>query len=279
MTAPDDTAAPAARPARGRPRPHLLPLWVFCTLTGAWLVLPALVVVPLSFTDKASLAFPPTGWSTRWYANFFTDPQWSRSLLDSLTVALAVTATATVLGTAAALGLTRAKVRGLPLAHGALLAPVIVPGVVVAIGMYGLFLQLRLTGTFFGFLMAHTVLALPFVVIPVTAALRGFDTRYEQAAAVLGAGPLTAFRTVTLPMIAPGVAAGALFAFVTSFDEVVVSLFVQSPYLRTLPVQMYSSVTRDTDPTIAAAATLIICTTTALVTAAALLMSRRSHAG
>src|SRR5690606_11960394 len=135
------------------------------------------------------------------------------------------------------------------------------------------------TGTFFGFLMAHTVLALPFVVIPVTAALRGFDTRYEQAAAVMGAGRLTAFRTVTLPMIAPGVAAGALFAFVTSFDEVVVSLFVQSPYLRTLPVQMYSSVTRDTDPTIAAAATLIICTTTALVTAAALLMSRRSHAG
>ncbi|MFC7740350.1 ABC transporter permease [Nocardiopsis composta] len=242
-------------------------------------MLPALVVVPLSFTDKASLAFPPTGWSTRWYANFFTDPQWSRSLLDSLTVALAVTATATVLGTAAALGLTRARIGGLPLAQGALLAPVIVPGVVVAIGMYGLFLQLRLTGTFFGFLMAHTVLALPFVVIPVTAALRGFDTRYEQAAAVMGAGRLTAFRTVTLPMIAPGVAAGALFAFVTSFDEVVVSLFVQSPYLRTLPVQMYSSVTRDTDPTIAAAATLIICTTTALVTAAALLMSRRSHAG
>ncbi|GAA3724928.1 putative spermidine/putrescine transport system permease protein [Spinactinospora alkalitolerans] len=257
---------------------RLLPLWLFCALIGVWLVAPALIVVPLSLTDKASLAFPPTGWSMRWYANFFTDPQWVRSLLDSLQVAAAVTVLATVLGTLAALGLTRARVRGLSLANGALLTPIIVPGVVVAIGLYGVFLELRLIGTFFGFLMAHTILALPFVVIPVAASLRGFDRRYEQAASVLGAGRLTAFRTVTLPLIAPGIASGALFAFVISFDEVVVSLFIQSPYLRTLPVQMYSSVTRDTDPTIAAAATLIILTTTVLAVLAALILTRRNRA-
>lgn len=261
-----------------RTRMRLLPLWLFCALVGGWLVVPALVVVPLSLTDKASLAFPPTGWSTRWYANFFTDAQWMSSMLDSLRVAAAVTVLATVLGTLAALGLTRARVRGLSLANGALLTPIIVPGVVVAIGLYGIYLELRIIGTFFGFLMAHTILALPFVVIPVAASLRGFDRRYEQAAAVLGAGRLTVFRTVTLPLIAPGVASGALFAFVISFDEVVISLFIQSPYLRTLPVQMYSSVTRDTDPTIAAAATLIIVTTTALVVLAALLLTRRNRA-
>ncbi|HEX2316385.1 MAG TPA: ABC transporter permease [Thermomonospora sp.] len=253
-------------------------LWAFCGLVGVWLVAPVLIVVPLSFTDKPSLVFPPTGWSTRWYENFFGDPRWTDAFVNSIKVGLLVTLTATVLGTLAALGLTRARLRGLPLAQGALLSPMIVPGVVFAIGTYALFLKMQLVGTLLGFVVAHTVLALPFVMIPVTASLSGFDRRLEQAAAVLGAGRLTTFRTVTLPMVAPGVVSGALFAFVTSFDEVVVSLFIQSPYLQTLPVQMYSSVTRDTDPTIAAAATMIVTLTTAIVLAATLLTARRSRA-
>lgn len=253
-------------------------LWAFCALVGLWLVAPVLIVVPLSFTDKPSLVFPPTGWSTRWYANFFGDPRWTGAFVNSVKVGLLVTLTATVLGTLAALGLTRARLRGLPIAQGALLSPMIVPGVVFAIGTYALFLKLQLVGTLFGFVVAHTVLALPFVMIPVTASLAGFDRRLEQAAAGLGAGRWTAFRTVTLPLVAPGVVSGALFAFVTSFDEVVVSLFIQSPYLQTLPVQMYGSVTRDTDPTIAAAATMIITLTTAIVLAATLLTARRSRA-
>jgi putative spermidine/putrescine transport system permease protein len=253
-------------------------LWAFCGLVGLWLVAPVLVVVPLSFTDKPSLVFPPTGWSTRWYANFFSDPRWTDAFINSIKVGLLVTLTATVLGTLAALGLTRARLRGLPIAQGALLSPMIVPGVVFAIGTYALFLKLQLVGTLFGFVAAHTVLALPFVMIPVSASLAGFDRRLEQAAAGLGGGRWTTFRTVTLPLVAPGVVSGALFAFVTSFDEVVVSLLIQSPYLQTLPVQMYSSVTRDTDPTIAAAATMIITLTTAIVLAATLLTARRSRA-
>ncbi|WP_431896187.1 ABC transporter permease [Nonomuraea sp. bgisy101] len=253
-------------------------LWAFCSLIGVWLVAPALIVVPLSFTDKPSLKFPPDGYSTRWYANFFGDSAWMSALGTSVQVALLVTVVATVLGTAAALGLTRAKIKGLAVAQGSLLAPMIVPGVVLAIGTYAVFLKLQLVGTLVGFVMAHTVLALPFVIIPVTASLRGFDRRLEDAAASLGASRWTAFRSVTLPLVAPGVASGALFAFVTSFDEVVVSLFIQSPYLQTLPVKMYASVTRETDPTIAAAATMIIVLTTTLVLVATFFVARRTRA-
>ncbi|MET9336476.1 MULTISPECIES: ABC transporter permease [unclassified Nonomuraea] len=254
------------------------PLWAFCALTGVWLVVPALIVVPLSFTDKPSLKFPPDGYSTRWYENFFGDAAWMSALGTSVQVALLVTVVATTLGTAAALGLTRAKIKGLALAQGSMLAPMIVPGVVLAIGTYAVFLKLQLVGTLAGFVMAHTVLALPFVIIPVTASLRGFDRRLEDAAASLGASRWTAFRSVTLPLVAPGVASGALFAFVTSFDEVVVSLFIQSPYLQTLPVKMYASVTRETDPTIAAAATMIIALTTTLVLVATFFVARRTRA-
>lgn len=257
-------------------RPSLL-LWLFAALVGIWLVAPTLVVVPLSFTDKASLVFPPTGWSLQWYQNFFADSTWIRALWASIRVALIVAAVTTVVGTAAALGLTRATFRGVSLLYGVMLAPMIVPVIVLGVGVYALFLKYQLLGTTVGFVVAHTVLALPFFIIPVVAALRGFDRRLEDAARICGAGRWGALRQVTLPLILPGVAAGALFAFVTSFDEVVVALFIQSPYLQTLPVQMYNSVTRDTDPTMAAASTLILVLTTVLVLGATYVMTRRNR--
>ncbi|MGW3497105.1 ABC transporter permease [Streptomyces sp. NPDC001020] len=260
-----------------RTQPARLALWAFSALVGLWLIAPTLVVIPLSFTDKASLVFPPSGWSTRWYANFFTDTRWTDALLSSLQVGALVAVVATVLGTAAAIALTRSGSRWVKASYGLLLAPMIVPTVVVAIGVYALFLQYNLLGTLLGFVTAHTVLALPFVIIPVTASLRGFDRRLEDAALICGATRWGAIRQVTLPQIAPGVVSGALFAFVTSFDEVVTSLFIQSPYLQTLPVKMFASVTRDTDPTIAAAATLIIVLTTVLVLAATFATARRNR--
>ncbi|MEV0495238.1 ABC transporter permease [Streptomyces atratus] len=260
-----------------RTGPARIALWAFSALVGCWLIAPTLVVIPLSFTDKASLVFPPSGWSTRWYTNFFTDPRWIDALLSSLQVGALVALVATVLGTAAAIALTRSGSRWVKASYGLLLAPMIVPTVVVAIGVYALFLQYNLLGTLLGFVTAHTVLALPFVIIPVTASLRGFDRRLEDAALICGANRWGAIRQVTLPQIAPGVVSGALFAFVTSFDEVVVSLFIQSPYLQTLPVKMFASVTRDTDPTIAAAATLIIVFTTVLVLAATIATARRNR--
>lgn len=253
-------------------------LWAFCAVLAAWLVAPSLIVIPLSFTDKPSFTFPPSGWSTRWYANFFEDPGWSGALLASLRVGLLVVLVATVCGTAAALALTRGAFRGRQTVRALLLAPMIAPVIVVAIGLYALFLQLHLLGTTFGFVVAHSVLALPFVLVPVTASLQGFDRRLENAAAICGANRWGTFRQVILPLVAPGVVSGALFAFVTSFDEVVLSLFIQSPYLQTLPVKMYSSVTRDTDPTIAAGATLILASTTLLTVVATAYLARRNRA-
>jgi putative spermidine/putrescine transport system permease protein len=252
-------------------------LWAFCALAGIWLVAPALVVIPLSFTDKPTLVFPPTGWSTQWYENFFGDPAWTKALFASVRVGVLVAIVATVAGTAAALGLTRIARRSQAVVRGALLAPMIVPVIIVGVGVYAVFLEMRLLGTTFGFVVAHSVLALPFVVIPVSASLQGFDRRLEDAAAICGAGRWTTFRQITLPLVMPGVASGALFAFVTSFDELVLSLFIQSPYLQTLPVKMYSSITRDTDPTIAAAATLILVLTTVLTICAVAFIARRNR--
>jgi putative spermidine/putrescine transport system permease protein len=252
-------------------------LGAFCALVALWLVAPSLIVIPLSLTDKPSFAFPPTGWSTRWYSNFFDDPSWVSALLSSVKVGLLVAIVATVAGTATAVALTRSKFRGQQAVRALVLAPMIVPVIVVAIGLYALFLKAQLLGTTFGFVTAHSVLALPFVVIPVTASLQGFDRRLENAAAICGAGRWATFRQVTLPLVAPGVVSGALFAFVTSFDEVVMALFIQSPYLQTLPVKMYSSVTRDTDPTIAAAATLILAFTTVATLTATVYIARRNR--
>jgi putative spermidine/putrescine transport system permease protein len=254
-------------------------LWGFAAVVAALLILPTAVVIPLSFTDKASLTFPPTGWSTRWYENFFTDPTWMRALGNSLTVGLLVAVVATVAGTAAAVGLRRwTNRRAAGITQALLLAPIVVPAIVLAIGVYAIFLQLQLLGTVPGFVLAHSVLALPFVVISVSATLIGYDDRLTLAALSMGASRWAAFLRVQLPLIMPGVVSGALFAFVTSFDEVVLSIFIKSPYLETLPVKMYASVTRDTDPTIAAAATMIMLLTTVIITIGLLSLRRRKRA-
>lgn len=244
-------------------------------LIGAWLLVPTLIVIPISFSGEDSFAFPPTSWSLRHYHAFFTEPSWLNALLVSIQLAVIVTVIATVLGTAAAVALSRMAPRGRGVLNGLFLAPLIVPGIVVAIAVYAAFLQWGLIGTPVGFITAHTVLAIPFVTVNVGAALDGFDRTLERAAASLGASGSATFRRVTLPLIMPGVLSGAVFAFVTSFDEVVVSLFVQSPQLQTLPVRMFTSVTNEVDPTIAAAATVVVTLTTALLALAATL--RRSR--
>lgn len=253
-------------------------LVTYAVIVAAILVLPTLVVIPLSFTDKASLAFPPEGWSTRWYQNFFKDPAWMRAFGNSILVGLIVTVLATAIGTAAAVGLKRwhnRKAAGI--AQALFLAPMVVPAIIIAIGIYAVFLQNQLLGTVQGFVMAHTVLAMPFVIVSVSATLATYDERLTLAAISLGASRWETFRRVTLPLIFPGVISGALFAFVTSFDEVVVSIFIKSPYLETLPVKMYASVTRDTDPTIAAAATMIMLLTTTVITIGLLSMRRKKR--
>jgi putative spermidine/putrescine transport system permease protein len=250
-------------------------LGLLCGVTAIWLIAPMLIVIPMSFTSEQSFQFPPTGWSTRWYAHLLHSKAWYGSLETSIEIATLVAAVATTLGTAAAFAIARGRLRARGLVHALLIAPMIIPVVVGAIGIYEVFLRWRLTGTTLGFVAAHTSLAIPFVVVTVLASLATFEATLERAAASLGAAPLQTLRKVTIPLILPGLLSGALFAFMTSFDEVVVSLFLVTPSKRTVPVQMFSSVTREIDPTIAAASTTIFIATTAALSGLMFLALRR----
>ncbi len=245
-----------------------LGLRIFSGLVAALLLLPGLVVIPLSFTGSSTFVFPPESWSLRWYENLFTNPAWTDSITLSVTLAITVAVLSVVLALLAALAMQRRQSRWVGVARGAILAPRIVPGIIIALAVYSLFLTWGLSATFPGFVIAHTVLALPFAFIPISAALAQTDKRLEDAASSLGSTPLQTLWRVVLPGIMPGVLTGAVFSFVISFDEVVLSLFISSLDIRTLPVQMYRAITTDIDPTIAAASTLLLLITSLLVAAA-----------
>ena len=257
--------------------PTRILLGLFCLLISIWLLAPTLVVIPIAFNEKKSLAFPPSGFSWQWYQNFFTNPEWSTSFFNSLKVAAVVAVLATVLGTLAAFALDRMKSSATGILRAFLITPMVIPGVVLGIGVYAVYLDAQLVGTMTGFVLAHTMLAIPFVLIAVSASLEVFDKRLETAAASLGANRWTTFRTITLPLIAPGLLSGLLFAFVTSFDEIIVALFITSPYLKTLPVQIFSSITRDADPTVAAVGTILFLATTLLISAGLLIGARQKR--
>ncbi|MBV8049155.1 MAG: ABC transporter permease [Paludibacterium sp.] len=233
-------------------------LRVFCALVLLFLLLPVLVIIPLSFNDGAFLVYPLTGVSLRWYHDLFSAPEWIRSFKNSLIVAPAATALAMTLGTLAAVGLTRAEFRGKSLIMFVLISPMVVPVVIIGVASYLFFAPLGMDNSYLTLILEHAALGVPFVIITVTATLQGYNHNLTRAAASLGAAPLIAFCRVTLPLIAPGVISGALFAFATSFDEVVVTLFLAGPEQATLPRQMFSGIRENLSPTIAAAATLLI---------------------
>lgn len=228
---------------------------VLCIAVGAWLILPLVAIVPISFSAQDSFAFPPREWTLNRYTSLLDD-QWVGPLLNSLLVAFATCILCAIFGTLASFGIVRSKSRFTGVVRLLILAPQIVPIVVVGLAIYLVFLRWHVTGTWWGYALAHTVLCLPFVVIPVTAALQTFDQRLELASASLGAGPITTFWSVTLPLIRASVMSGTLLAFLGSFDELVVALFLQSPTFLTLPVQLYRSMTDTIDPTVAAVATI-----------------------
>jgi putative spermidine/putrescine transport system permease protein len=213
-------------------------------------------VVIISFSSAPFLQFPPPALSLRWYANLFGDAGWTSSLLVSFEVLVPSALLATVLGTAAAYALIRGSVPGASVIQACLMLPILVPGIITAAALFGVFRGLGLNGTLTGLVIGHTVLTLPYVVATVGAALRSLDPRLEAAASTLGAHPWVAFRRVTLPLLAPGVLSGLLFAMVVSFDELIVSLFVSTARVRPVPVQMWSNLRGDFDPTIAAIATI-----------------------
>ena len=237
----------------------------FCALAFTFLVAPILVIVPLSFNAEPYFTFTegmlrldPDAWSLRWYRSIAEDDQWGRALGNSLLIGLCATLIATSLGTLAALGLANSAMPGRRVAMGLLISPMITPVIIVAVGVFFFYSNLGLAQTHLGLILAHAALGAPFVVITVTATLAGFDKTLLRAAASLGAGPLTRFRRVQLPLIAPGVVSGGLFAFAASFDEVVVVLLMGGLDQRTIPRQMWSGIREQISPTILAVATLLI---------------------
>lgn len=239
-----------------------------------FLIFPIVIIVPLSFSSDSFLSFPPSGWSLRWYQQLFSRSDWLASAWLSIWIACVVTAVSTVLGTAAAYGLVRSDFPGKKILVGFILSPLIIPGIIVAIGVYFFYARIHLVGSAVAIAMAHSALAVPFVVVNVSAALYGFDRRLERAAMNLGADDFTTFRLITLPLIRPGIFAGALFAFITSFDELIVALFVAGPSQVTLPLRMWESMRSSIDPTIAAVSVLAIAVSVLLFGSAALLQAR-----
>jgi len=246
---------------------------VICGLIFFFLIFPILVIVPLSFNaedfftfTKEMLALDPAGYSLKHYVDFFTNPDWQQALWNSVSIAPAATILATAFGTLAAIGLSQSHVPYKSTIMAILISPMIVPLIISAAGMYFFYSRLGIQGTYIGVVLAHAALGTPFVIITVTATLVGFDRSLTRASANLGANPVTTFFKVQMPLIIPGVVSGALFAFITSFDEVVVVLFLGSASQKTLPWQMFTGLREQISPTILAVATLMVAISIVLLT-------------
>lgn len=238
-------------------------------LVIAVLILPIIVVMIISFSSSSYLTFPPPGFSLRWYEQFFSDSNWMRAFWTSLVVAAMSATIAIVLGASAALGIVRSSIRGKSAIMLLLVSPIIVPPVVLGLSLYSLFLRFDLVGSVFGLAAAHAIGGLPIVVVILSASLQSVDTRLEQAAAVHGASSLTVFRLVTLPAIMPGLAAATFFAFLHSFDELVLTLFLSSAQLKTLPLMLWGDINYRLNPVLAVVSTLEV-----LLVVAGLILAR-----
>lgn len=265
---------------------------VICALVFIFLITPILVVIPLSFNAEnfftftpKMLSFDPEGYSLKHYRDFFTNNEWQRSFKNSLIIAPLATIISVSLGTLAAIGLSQSHVPFRRAIMAILISPMIVPLIISATGMFffyskiGNFMEasMGLDKNLVGYIkvvLAHAVLGIPFVIITVTATLVGFDRSLTRAAANMGANPVTTFFRVQMPLILPGVIAGGLFAFITSFDEVVVVLFVGSASQKTLPWQMFIGLREQISPTILAVATLLVVISIMLLTTVELLRRR-----
>ena len=227
-------------------------------LVALFLLLPIAIVVPMSFSTAISFEFPPPGYSLGYYAKYFTSEEWLQPTLNSFVIALGATALTMLLVVPAAFGYVRYRFRGKAFVNLLMMAPLIVPHVVSALAYYAFLGRARLTGTHLGVIVAHGVLAVPVTFLVITATLKGFDRNLERAAMSAGAGPLRTFFHVTLPVLRPGMLVGALFAFLSSFNEAVGVIFIGGRDATTLPKKMYESIRLESDPVIAVVSTLLV---------------------
>jgi ABC-type spermidine/putrescine transport system permease subunit II len=269
-------ASPNAGRARvpGRhPRLGRFLLYGWCALVFAFLMAPLLIVFPISFSSSSYLQFPPPGWSLRWYEAYFTDPAWIDSTLRSLKIGFWVTVAATLIGTPLTFSLIRGRYPGRALLEQITNTPLVVPSIVFAVAVYGAFAKAQLIGDWRGIVLAHTVHAIPYVVVVVGSALKTVDLSLEQAAMGLGASRFGAVWRVTLPQIRPALVSAMFLAFISSFDELVVAMFLGGSNM-TLPKKMFDNILNAVDPTIAAVSVLQI-----VIVSAALLLAQRFGAG
>ena len=257
---------------------------IFCACVFLFLIAPILVIIPLSFNAEPYFTFTEgmmsldrEAYSVRWYKDIATNPQWIFSAKNSIIVATCSTLIATVLGTLAALGLSQSHMPYRPLVMGVLISPMIVPLIISAAGMFFFYSKIGLSQTMPGLILAHAVLGTPFVVITVTATLAGFDHSLTKAAQSLGSGTSRTFFKIQMPLILPGVVSGALFAFITSFDEVVVVFFLAGFEQRTIPRQMWAGIREQISPTILAVASILVCVSILLLTTVELLRRRNER--
>jgi len=242
-------------------------------LVLVFLLLPVLIVVPMSFSSASALRFPPEGLSLRWYVQVFGDARWLAALRTSLGLAALSSTSALVLGSLASYALARFRMVGRTVLHSNFIAPLIVPAVIFAVALYFILAQLGLLGSFFGLWLGHMVLGVPYVVLILSVAMRNVDVHIEQVAFTLGASWFTMFRLVLLPNLTPSLVAAWLFAFVTSFDEVVITAFIAGRY-ETVPKRMFNELVMQINPSITAIATLLICVSLLLMGCAGWLIQR-----
>jgi putative spermidine/putrescine transport system permease protein len=232
--------------------------WLFAALVLVFLAAPLFVVVPAAFNDSTLLQFPPRHWSLRWFREYFGSSSWIDATETSIKVATLVSLFSTLFGLAAAVALDRFAFFGRTLVRALIMAPLLVPVIVIAVGLYYMFLRIGLSGSFWGLVIGHTVITFPYATVVIGAALAEVDRRLENAAVGLGAMRPRAFFEVTLPLIRPGLVVAALFGFLVSFDEVVIAIFLTGPTTTTLPRRIWDGIRFDLNPTIAAVATLLI---------------------
>jgi putative spermidine/putrescine transport system permease protein len=248
--------------------------WIICLLIFSYLVFPFLIVIPISFSASDFLRFPPEGFSFRWYNVFFASEEWLTPTLESLKVAALTTILSTIVGTLASFGIVRGNFKGKGFVQAFIISPMIIPHIIIAIGIYFLFAKLHLIGKTMGLVLGHLPLTIPFVVVTVSSSLYGFDKSLESAAQTLGANRIKTFFLVTYPLIQPGVLAGALFAFIISFDELIVALFICGTRSVTLPKRMFDSLRFEISPAIAAISTLLVLLAVLVLVGAAMLKRR-----
>ncbi|MHB2029090.1 MAG: ABC transporter permease [Acidimicrobiales bacterium] len=241
-----------------RVRPGRVLLGVVVGLVVVYLVAPVIVVIPESFSSSSLLTFPPSAYSLQWYLTFFKDPFWMQALWLSVRLGLTVAVLATVLGLGVAIALTRRRVRGRSAIRALVLSPLVVPLIVSSVAFFDIEVTLHLTATFWGLVLAHTVIALPYAVIILESGLRTVDPNYEAAATSLGASQWYTIRRVLMPILIPTLLAALLFAFVTSWDEVIIALMLGGGFYQTLPVHMFEFLTTEITPVVAVVSTLLI---------------------